>query len=159
MPQTRIEKLFFMFLTVLLSVLAFTVYNTAISLGSMSNRVFPLAMRELPLEFSIAFLLEVLFFNKLADRLAFRFVDPRTENPFVIILAITAMTICLMCPTMSLAATIIYNGIDPQFVSNWLQKLCHNFPFAFFTQIFFIGPIVRLAFRSLFRKNAAPEQG
>lgn len=72
-----------------------------------------------------------------------------------VILAITAVTIRLMRPTMSLAATIIYDGVDAQFVSNWLQKIYHNFPFAFFTRIFLIGPIVRLVFLKTFRRSVA----
>jgi hypothetical protein len=52
-----------------------------------------------------------------------------------------------MCPAMSFAATILYDGIGSQFVANWLRKIVFNFPFAFFTQFFFIGPAVRAVFR------------
>lgn len=157
MPRTRLEKLFFMGLTVLLSVAAFTVYNTALSLGALSNRAFALALREIPLEFAIAFCLEALVAFKLSEKLAFRFVDPRTDKPIVIILAITAMTVCIMCPAMSLAATIIYNGISAEFFSHWLQKVFFNFPFAIFIQIFAVGPLVRFAFRKSFRRRAAAD--
>ena len=156
MPRTKSEKLFFMFLTVLISVAAFTTYNIALSMRALSNKVFLLAVREIPVELLIAFLLEALVANKLAERLAFRFVDPAKDRPIVIVLAITAMTICIMCPAMSFAATILYNGFDTEFMANWLQKIFCNFPFAFFTQIFFIGPLTRLVFRSVFRKVSVP---
>jgi hypothetical protein len=66
-----------MFLTVLLSVTAFVVYNVAISMGSMSNRVFFVAMNEIPLEFAIAFLLESLLSFRLSEKLAFKVVKSR----------------------------------------------------------------------------------
>ena len=153
MPQTTIEKLFFMALTVLISVLAFTVYNVAITIGSMSNKVFLLALREVPIEFALAFSIEAIFANKMSLRMASRIVDLNKDKEIVIILAITAMTICIMCPAMSFAATILYNGINNEFISNWLQKIKNNFPFAFFTQIFFIGPFVRFVFKGVFRNK------
>lgn len=151
MPRTTFQKLFFMFLTVLLSVHAFVIYNIAISMGSMSNHVFLLARKEVPLEFVIAFLLEALFAARMAEKMAFKMVDPRTDKPIVIILAITCSTVLIMCPAMSFAATIIYNGININFVANWIQKIVFNFPFAFFTQIFLIGPVVRFVFRCIFK--------
>jgi len=151
MPQTKFQKLFFMFLTVLISVNAFVIYNIAISMGSMSNRVFIIARKEIAVEFVIAFLLEVLFAARLAEKLAFRVVNPKEDKPIFIILAITCMTILIMCPAMSFAATIIYNGVNAEFISHWLQKIAYNFPFAFFSQIFFIGPFVRLIFGFLFK--------
>jgi hypothetical protein len=143
-----------MFLTVLISVLSFTTYNVAIHAGKMSNAVFLLALREVPVEFAIAFLLEALVAGRTAEKLAFRIVDPASDRPIVVVLAITAMTICIMCPAMSLAATILYDGLDAEFLAHWLEKVRYNFPFAFFTQIFFIGPFVRFAFRGLFRRGA-----
>jgi hypothetical protein len=58
-----------------------------------------------------------------------------------------------MCPSMSFAATVLYDGFTPEFLSNWLRKIVYNFPFAFFSQIFLIGPVVRLIFRGVFRGN------
>ena len=40
-------------------------------------------------------------------------------------------------------------------LANWLKLVCYNFPFAFFSQIFFIPPVVRLLFRRLFAKDIA----
>ena len=38
-------------------------------------------------------------------------------------------------------------------LANWLRLVCFNFPFAFFTQLFFIQPAVRTIFKSVFRKD------
>ena len=40
-------------------------------------------------------------------------------------------------------------------LANWLKLVCYNFPFAFFSQIFFIQPVVRWLFRKLFAKDIA----
>jgi len=152
-PKTPLEKLFFMSLTVLLSVSAFTTYNVALHRGAMSNSVFSLALREIPIEFMFAFFLEAVVAYRLSEKLAFRFVDPAHDKPIVIVLAITTMTICIMCPSMSFVATILYNGFNREFLANWLQKIIFNFPFAFFIEIFFIGPFVRMLFRAIFRNK------
>ncbi|MCR5097683.1 MAG: hypothetical protein K6B14_01905, partial [Lachnospiraceae bacterium] len=39
--------------------------------------------------------------------------------------------------------------------ANWIELICHNFPFAFFSQVFFIQPFVRWAFGKLFAKDIA----
>ncbi|MBN1603872.1 MAG: DUF2798 domain-containing protein [Chitinispirillaceae bacterium] len=157
MPTTKLQLLFFMSLTVLLSVVAFVNYNIAISMGSMTNQVFFLSLKEIPIEFLFAFLIQFVFGNKLATRMAFKIVDPKTDKPLFIIIAIACMNILIMCPAMSFIATVIHNGININFIANWLQKMTFNFPFAFFIQIFFIGPIVRNVFNVVFKKSLSTE--
>ena len=38
-------------------------------------------------------------------------------------------------------------------LANWLKLVCINFPFAYFTQLFFIQPLVRTIFKLIFVKN------
>ena len=38
-------------------------------------------------------------------------------------------------------------------LADWLKLVCFNFPFAFFTQLFFIQPAVRTIFKALFAKD------
>ena len=38
-------------------------------------------------------------------------------------------------------------------LANWLKLVCYNFPFAFFTQLFFIQPLVRTLFKAIFRRK------
>jgi hypothetical protein len=38
-------------------------------------------------------------------------------------------------------------------LANWLKLVCFNFPFAYFTQLFFIQPFVRIVFKAIFRKQ------
>jgi hypothetical protein len=40
-------------------------------------------------------------------------------------------------------------------LANWLKLVCFNFPFAFFSQLFFIQPLVRTVFKALFRSSVS----
>lgn len=74
--------------------------------------------------------------------------------------AIICATVGLMCPAMSLLAAFFYYPYYNGFciwtlLANWLKLVCFNFPFAFFTQLFFIQPLVRTVFKFLFRRDIA----
>ena len=63
-----------------------------------------------------------------------------------------------MCPTMSFIAAFLYYPYYQGFhvftlLADWLRLVYFNFPFAFFTQLFFIQPAVRTIFKSVFRKD------
>ncbi|WP_242845162.1 DUF2798 domain-containing protein [Clostridium botulinum] len=59
---------------------------------------------------------------------------------------------------MIFVATILYNGITIEFLAQWMQKIVFNFPFAFFTQIFFIQPFVRFVFSKIFKSQLNKEK-
>ena len=74
--------------------------------------------------------------------------------------AIICATVGLMCPAMSFIAAFLYYPYYEGFniftlLANWLKLVCFNFPFAFFTQLFFIQPLIRTVFKLLFRKDIA----
>lgn len=89
----------------------------------------------------------------LAKKLAFRLVTPGKDKMIYIILAISSMTVCLMCPMMSLVATVLFKGFNSQLLANWIQTTVLNFPMALCWQIFFAGPFVRLLFRHMFTEK------
>jgi len=153
MPSTRFQRIVFAFLSVLITVPVFVCYNIAFEMGGMSNQVFVAALKWIPIEFAFAFLLETLLVGRLANILAFRAVNPAENKPFIVMTAIICSTVCLMCPMMSFIATIIYNGINVEFLANWMQKVVRNFPLAFFSQLFFIQPFVRFLFGVIFSKQ------
>ena len=69
-----------------------------------------------------------------------------------------------MCPAMSLIAAALcfpyYSGFNMwTFLANWLKLVCFNFPFAFFTQMYFIQPCVRTVFRMIFAKDIKQRSG
>ena len=153
MPSTRLQRIVFAFLTVAITVHLFVFYNLAISMGGMSNQVFIASRGIIGIEFVFAFSLEILIVAALAEKLAFRVVNPKKDKPYVVTTAIICATVCFMCPMMSFIATILYDGITPEFFAQWMQKIVFNFPFALCTQLFFIQPLVRFLFGTIFKEQ------
>lgn len=153
MPTTKFQKVVFAFLTVVITVHLFVFYNLAIEMGGMSNQVFIASRKVIAIEFMFAFLLEIFIAGPLSEKLAFRVVNPREDKSYVVTTAIICATVGLMCPMMTFVATILYNGITIEFLAQWMQKIVFNFPFAFFSQLFFIQPFVRFLFGAIFKEQ------
>lgn len=150
MPNTKLQDVVFTIMMVIVMVYAMVVYNISIDKGGVTNEVFVLAFGELILMGIVGFILEMLVAGPLAKKLAFQLVTPGKDKMIYIILAISSMTVCLMCPMMSLVATVLFKGFNSQLLANWIQTTVLNFPMALCWQIFFAGPFVRLLFRHMF---------
>ena len=146
LPQSKLQDLFFTAFMAFVMVYAMICYNISLNVGGMQNFIFLAAFKEMLIMWPIAMALELLFVGKLAQKLAFRFVTPGKDPMIMIILAISSMSVCLMCPLMSMAATILFKDAGSEFVSVWIQTTALNFPMALFWQIFFAGPLVRNVF-------------
>jgi hypothetical protein len=110
------------------------------------------------IEFCFAYCLEIVMGSPLSFKLASRIFDPRKNHPMIFESAIICATVGLMCPTMSFLAAIFYypyyNGFHlVTLLANWIKLVCFNFPFAYFSQLFFIQPLVRVLFKALFHKQ------
>ena len=149
MPKTKFQNVVFTLMMAFLMVYAMICYNISLNIGGMSNQVFLMAFHEMIIMWPIAFILEFFVVDNLAHMLAFRMVTPQ-DRPIVITLAISIMIICIMCPVMSLIATLLFKNTGSQFVAVWLQTTFMNFPVAFFWQLMYCGPFIRLIFRQLF---------
>ncbi|MDD2483030.1 MAG: DUF2798 domain-containing protein [Candidatus Shapirobacteria bacterium] len=153
MPTTKFQKFIFTLITVFITVHLFVFYNLAIEMGGMSNQVFLASIKVVPIEFIFAFLLQTFIAGPLSLKLAFNIIDPRESKSYMVTTAIICSTVCLMCPMMSFVATILYNGFTSEFIAQWMQKIVFNFPFAFFVQLFYVQPLVRLIFRTIFKSQ------
>lgn len=156
MPTTLLQRFLFTLATVSASVLVFVVYNVAIATGAMRNAVFHAIWGEIALEFPFALFGQLLVAGPLAVRLAFRVVDPRIDSPRLVVLAVTFMTIPVMCPYMSLVAVALHHGWTVELPAQWLQAIALNLPLAFFAQFLLIGPLVRFGFRKAMRLPSVP---
>lgn len=156
MPKTKFQDFIFTIIMVIVMVYAMICYNVSIGMGGMNNQVFLAALGELPIMGVIAFVLEFFLIGRITKTLAFKILDPKKTQPIFITLAISGLTVCFMCPIMSLIATILFNfsGME-NLISTWLQISVRNFPMALCWQIFYAGPFVRLIFRQLFKKQLA----
>jgi hypothetical protein len=170
----------FAFLTVLVTVHAYVFYSLYVVNGStlmevngassvlgaigsqggvyMLGRYMPIWAVVL-IEFVFAYSLEVLVGSPASFKLACNVFDPRDTHPVLFECAIISATVGIMCPSMSLIAAFLYYPYYEGFnvltlLANWLKLVCYNLPFAYFSQTFFIQPLVRTVFRAIFYPKA-----
>ena len=115
------------------------------------------------IEFCLAYLLENILGSPLSFKLACRVFNPRETHPVLFETAIICATVGIMCPIMSFLAAFMYypyyNGFNFfTLLANWLKLVCFNFPFAYFTQLFFIQPLVRTLFKLLFVRSKGSKE-
>jgi hypothetical protein len=179
MPQNQFQRMVFAFLTVVITVHGYVFYslyvlngNTLMNLTGESSVLAAIRANGgvymfgtyLPIwavilvEFCFAYALENLIGSPLSFRLACRVFDPRKNHPMIFETAIICATVGIMCPAMSFLAAWFYYPYYAGFniftlLANWLKLVCFNFPFAYFTQLFFIQPLVRVLFKLIFAKQ------
>lgn len=110
------------------------------------------------IEFCFAYLLEVVMGSPLSFKLTSKIFNPKDTHPVLFETAIICTTVALMCPAMSFIATLLYYPYYSGFnvimlLANWIKLVCFNFPFAYFSQLFFIQPLVRTIFKLIFERN------
>lgn len=143
MPQNTFQRIIFTAVMAIFMTYGMIVYNISTSLGQMSDIIFAEALHELVIMAPIAFLLELLIADALAHRIAFS-----DDRPAFIAAAISFCICCIMCPIMSLIATIMFK--EPS-LAVWIQTWALDLPCALLWQLCFCGPIVRFLFRQRHR--------
>lgn len=157
MPKTVPQSLFFTAVTAALMVYVMTVYNTVLSGERFTNITFLTALKGMWVEFIIIFLLAYLVSGHIAKILAFRLVQPQ-DRPIVIILAIQTFTVVLQVAFASVIGVYHGYGFTSNVIPDYLVTYCRNFIMALPAQLFFVGPLARLIFRSLFLRNVTGEE-
>lgn len=179
MPRNQLQRMFFAFVTVVITVHAFVFYSLYVVNGSflmnvtgensvlhainaqggvyMFGRMLPI-WAVILIEFCFAYTLENVLGSPLSFKLACRVFNPQKNHPMLFETAIICATVGIMCPSMSFLAAWFYYPYASGFniltlLANWLKLVCFNFPFAYFTQLFFIQPAVRVIFKTVFRKD------
>lgn len=176
MPKNQTQRMVFAFLTVLVTVHAYVFYslyvvngNTLMSITGESGVIRAINAqggvymfgRFLPIwavilvEFCFAYILEIVMGSPCSFKLAAKVFHPKDTHPVLFETAIICATVGLMCPAMSFIAAWLYYPYYSGFhiitlLANWLKLVCFNFPFAYFTQLFFIQPFIRTVFKTLF---------
>lgn len=181
MPRNQFQRMVFAFLTVVITVHAYVFYSLYVVNGKLLMEIngadsvihainaqggVYMFGRMLPIwgvvlvEFVFAYSLECLAGSPLSFKMAISMFDPKKVHPMIFETVIISCTVLIMCPAMSFIAAFLYypyyNGFNIfTLFANWIDLICHNFPFAFFSQIFFIQPAVRFLFRKIFAKDIA----
>lgn len=176
MPENQFQRMVFAFLTVVVTVHAYVFYSLYVINGTilmqvtgqnsvlhaikaqggvyMFGKMLPIWAVVL-VEFCFAYTLECVMGSPCSFKLACKVFDPSKDHPILFESAIICATVGLMCPAMSFIAAWLYYPYYEGFnlltlLANWLKLVCFNFPFAFFTQLFFIQPLIRTVFKLLF---------
>ena len=152
MPKTLLEKVVFTIVMATIMVYGMIVYNVALNTGGVTNATFLMALHEMPIMVPVAcILVEFFVVEKLATALAFTFMRP-TDRPQFITYAISLMIVAIMCPVMSLVATVLFK--EPSF-GMWVHTWGCNMPMALCWQMLYCGPLSRFIFRLVFRRGKA----
>ena len=149
MPKNKLEEVIFTFIMATFMVYGMIVYNIALNTGVVRGITFAAATHELIIMMPIAFVLELFVVGKIAAKLTFSVMRP-TDRPQFITYMMSVCICSIMCPIMSLIATILFKNAGSQFVAVWLQTTFMNFPVAFFWQLMYCGPLIRFLFRKMF---------
>lgn len=179
MPRNQFQRMVFAFITVVITVHAFVFYNLYVVNGNVLMEITGersvldainaqggvyIFGNYLPIwlviivEFVCAYTLECLLGSPKSFKLASSMFNPRDTHPVIFETVIICCTVLIMCPSMSFIAAWLYYPYYDGFniwtlLANWLRLICYNFPFAFFSQIFFIQPAVRWIFGKIFAKD------
>ncbi len=181
MPRNQFERMMFALMTVIVTVHAYVFYSLYVVNGStlmevtgasgvieainkqggvyMFGRFMPIWAVVL-VEFVFAYGLECLVGSPCSFKLACRVFNIKDTNPVLFETAIICATVGIMCPAMSFIAAWLYYPYYAGFdfltlMANWVKLVCFNFPFAFFSQLFFIQPLIRTLFKVIFRRKEA----
>lgn len=149
MPKNKFQDVVFTIIMAAIMVYGMVVYNIALNTGTVDGTTFIAALHELPIMVPVAFILEFFIVGRLARLLAFTVMKP-TDRPQFITYAISICICCIMCPVMSLVATILFK--EPSF-GMWVKTWAMNFHMAILYQMFYCGPFVRLIFRAIFERK------
>lgn len=126
MPESKLENFVFTVMMAFVMVYAMICYNIALTIGGMRDAVLLDAFREMMIMWPVAIILEMFVFEKPVVYLTQRLITP--ETPILLIILIRcSITVCLMCPTMSLIATALFNNFQAAgFIGTWLQDCRHQ---------------------------------
>lgn len=164
MPRTKGQGIIFGLIMSYAMAIGMEVYNIAIKMGfplnvgglsTMTNAVFPAALLEASYMGLFVFLFSNLWGNRLGAAFAAKHTDPDRDNPYFCQLMRQAGTVAVMCPTMSLVASILFNLVlagQPviQLPAIWVGTVLKNFPMAFFWNMFAAAPFTHWVFGKLF---------
>ena len=172
MPKTKAQGIIFGLIMSYAMAIGMEIFNIAIKMGfnlnqggfsTMTNAVFPAALLEAAYMGVFVFIFSNLWGNRAGAAFAEKHCDPKKDNPYFCQLLRQAGTVAVMCPTMSMVASILFNVIlagQPvsQLPAIWVGTVLKNFPMAFFWNMFAAAPFTKWLFSVLFRERKSEKK-
>ena len=164
MPKNKAQGVIFGILMSITMAYGMEVYNVAWKMGiptmpggfsNMTNDVFLGALVEASYMWLFVFLFSNLWGTRGGAALAARLTDSKRDSTFIRGTIRSCCTVLIMCPTMSLVASILFNIVlagmpVSQLPGIWVGTLIKNFPMALLWNLFAASPVTRLVFGALF---------
>lgn len=164
MVKTKTQGLIFGIIMSYAMAYGMEVYNVAIKMGfnlsaggfsNITNIVFWEALKEALYMGLFVFLFSNLWGNRLGAAFAARHCNPDHDNAYFCRLMRQGGTVAVMCPTMSMVASILFNIILggaawTQLPAIWVGTVLKNFPMAFLWNFFAAAPFSHWLFGRLF---------
>lgn len=172
-PRTRTQGLLYgVFMTVFMTI-GMEIYNNAVKMGvnlqpggfsNMDWSVITGAIEELPLMLPIVFAISNLYGNRVGHTIASRLVDPDRDSEFWQRCVTIACTTLVMCPSMSLFASILFNVVlagrpvvDLPVI--YLGTVYKNFAMALLWNLFVASPLSQLCLGKVYVARRARVDG
>ena len=171
MPKIKLKDLLYPLIVVLITVPCMVFYCSSYEAGGFSLEVIKNSAQFIPMEYVLAFVMEVLIGGPLSHKIVQRVLGKGKHDPIVAYTVNIVFNALTMCVIMSFLAVVIYNGILAagsmsigdylaNFIPFWLEKVVLNYPFVLLMQLLIIQPLTAKVFGLLYGKRAAKrEQG
>ena len=150
MPKTLKQEILFGLMMVVVMVYGMIAYNVTLSIGHLGPETFLVPLHSLPVMAIVAFSIEFFVVGKVAHWVTERVAPFDPQRPMRTVVVMSVTTVMLMCPIMSLVATVFVNGVTgAEIPLAWAQTWLRNLPMAAVLQLAIAGPIVRAVFGRL----------
>ena len=167
MSKKKIQGIVFGVIMSYSMALGMEIYNVAINQGinlnfggfsNMTYLVFLDAIKETSYMGLFVTLFSNLWGNRIGAAFAAKHCDPQKDNPYICRLLRQGGTVAVMCPTMSLVASVLFSvilGGAPiyRLPAIWIGTFFKNFPMAFFWNMFAAAPFTNWICEKIFRKS------
>ena len=149
MPETNRERLIFLLMMSAAMTFGMESYNLILMHASGAHLLKAIAI-DFPLMMVTVMLTQKFVAGPAAMRLAQSFL-PEKPSPFRRMVTVSTCTVLLMCPLMSLAATLYFKRGLGYIPAVWISTFLFNLPMAYCWQMLVAGPLVRKSFQICFR--------
>ena len=161
MFKNKYEQIFFSLIMSYTMAIGMEIYNTSLKMGYynlslIDNFVLFSALKEALFMGLVVYLVSTFIGNPLGGKLASKYFNYEQDNAYTCRLARQFFTVNIMCPLMSLIATILFNiilgglpitNIFICFIGTFLK----NIPIAFCWNFFVAAPFTHWLFRTIYK--------